>query len=137
MAYIIYARHPKYMQMLRTILLKNGFFIVDTEFRECVIVVRDPSPFIPREISKYVDVAEIHDYARFLKGFNSLLPVVNPALLLKEGDTVRIKRTPYEGLTGVIKKLGKRTAEVEVSIFGRIVKERFKLDELERIEQKV
>jgi len=46
---------------------------------------------------------------------------------------VKITKGTYEGMTGLVKKMDKKTVEVEVSAWGKIVKEVFAVDEIEKV----
>ncbi|GAB6183809.1 KOW motif-containing protein [Thermodesulfovibrio hydrogeniphilus] len=133
MAYIIYAQHTKYIKILRSILSKAGFLILDTEFPECIIVIRNPSEHIPADIKKHIQIEETKDYKQMLKGFDSLTPLIKPSKNFKEGDPVKIVKGTYEGFSGVIKKINEKNLEVEISVRGKLVKDVFEFDEVEKI----
>ncbi len=135
MAYVIYAHHAKYIKILRNILSKAGFLVLDTEFPECIIVMRDPSKYIPADIKNHVQIEETKDYnyKRMLKGFDSLTPLIKPSRNFKEGDPVKIIKGTYEGFSGIVKKVNEKTLEVEITVWGRLVRDVFEFDEVEKI----
>lgn len=105
MAYLIYSQHPKYIKLLKSILSKERILTMDTEFPECIIVIRDPQKYIPQDIKPHIQITETRNYKRFLKGFDSFSEIIKPSKAFKEGDVVKIVRGTYEGLSGVIKKV--------------------------------
>ncbi len=133
MAYIIYAHHTKYIKILRSLLSKAGFLVLDTEFPECIIVMRDPSNHIPPDIKKYIQIEETKDYKQMLKGFDFLTPLVKPSKNFKEGDPVKIIKGTYEGFSGIVKKVNERTLEIEIVVWGKLIRDVFEFDEVEKI----
>lgn len=135
MVYLIYSQHPKYIKILKSIFSKERILTMDTEFPECIIVVRDPQKYIPNDIRPYIQIIETKDYKQFLKGFDSFTEMIKPSKVFKEGDVVRVIKGTYEGLSGVIKKVSDKNLELEISVFGRIVKDIFEFDEVEKIQK--
>lgn len=133
MAYLIYAKQQKYIKILKSILSKAHYVVMETELPEYIIVMRDPAAHIPKEIKPHIQITEIFDYKRFLKGFDSFTEMIMPGKQFKEGDAVKIIRGTYEGFTGVIRKVNEKNLEVEVSVFGRIIKDIFEFDEVEKV----
>lgn len=103
MAYLIYCQKIKYIKILKSILNKAHFVTVDTEFPECILVMRNPSHVIPAELRQHVQIVETRDYRQYLKGFDSLTELIKPSKTFKQGDVVQIIKGPYEGMTGVVK----------------------------------
>lgn len=135
MAYLIYCQHSKYIKILKSIFSKERILTMDTEFPECIIVVRDPQKYIPNDIKPYIQITETKDYKQFLKGFDSFTEMIKPSKTFKEGDVVRVIKGTYEGLSGVIKKVNDKNLELEISVFGRIIKDIFEFDEIEKIQK--
>ncbi len=133
MAYISYVQHTKYIKIFRSLLSKAGFLVLDTEFPECIIVMRDPSKHIPADIKRHIHIEESKEYKRMLKGFDSLTPLIKPFKNFKEGAPVKIIKGTYEGFSGVIKKINETNIEVEISVWDRLVKDIFEFDEVKKI----
>lgn len=135
MAYLIYSQHPKYIKLLKSIFSKERILTIDTEFPECIVVIRDPNRFIPRDIKSHIQIVETKDYRQFLKGFDSFTEMFKPSKAFKEGEVVRVIKGTYEGLSGVVKKVNDKNLELELSVFGRIIKDIFEFDEVEKIQK--
>jgi len=133
MAYLIYSRHSKYIKILKSILSKARLTVFDTEFPECILVVRDPEPYIPEELKPHIQITETKQYKQLLKGFDSFTELIKPSKSFKEGEVVQIIKGTYEGLSGMIKKVNEKNLEIEISVFGRIIKDIFEFDEVEKI----
>ena len=133
MAFFIYCNQTKYIKILRSILEKNSIVVLDTEFPECILTMRNPEKHIPKDLKAQYKIEEVDDFKQFLKGFDSLTSILKPSKDIKEGDVVKITKGTYEGMTGLVKKMNKKTVEVEVSAWGKIVKEIFEPEELEKI----
>lgn len=133
MAFFIYCNQAKYIKILKNILEKSSLLVIDTEFPECVITMRNPEKYIPKELKAHYRIEEVDDFKQFIKGFDSLTSILRPSRDIKEGDVVKITKGTYEGMTGLVKKMNKKTVEVEVSAWGKIVKEVFAMDEIEKV----
>lgn len=61
------------------------------------------------------------------------MEVVTPSAGFKAGDTVKFVKGQYEGLVGIVKTVNKQNLEVEIAVWGRIVKDVVEYDEVEKI----
>lgn len=131
MAFIIYASNRKAKVLLKHLKTK-GLIVEETDLPEYLITIRDPSPYIPAELKNSVRVKEFQGrFADFLKDAGKLGRI----LFKKEyssGDVVKIKSDVYEGFVGIVKKVNKNI-EVEISVFGKIVVEEFREEQLEKL----
>jgi hypothetical protein len=131
MAFIIYASNRKAKVLLKHLKTK-GLIVEETDLPEYLITIRDPSPYIPAELKNSVRVKEFQGrFADFLKDAGKLGRI----LFKKEysaGDVVKIKSGVYEGFVGIVKKVNKNI-EVEISVFGKIVVEEFREEQLEKL----
>lgn len=134
MAYFVYCNQPKYIRFLKNLLKKNSVAVLDSEFPECIITMRDPSQYIPEDLKAHFEIEEIEDFKHYIKGFNALTKFLDPRQNLKEGDVVRMTKGPYAEMVGLVKRVDMKAAEVEMSAWERIIKETIALEDIVKID---
>jgi hypothetical protein len=132
--FIVYAS-PKKIKAVKRTLEDKGIDYEETKFPEYLVVDNDPLPYLPLEIRSGVVVKDSQDkYFSILKQAGTLTYLFVPEKI-ETGDIVRIKKGPLQGVTGIVKEVGKRTYTVEMSAWGKIVKEFFTINDIEKVEQ--
>ena len=125
------------MRVVKRILEGEGINYEETKFPEYLITGENPVPFIPPDVAGSVVVKESNEsYFSILKQADTLAYLFTPEKI-ETGDIVRIKKGPLQGLTGIVKEVGKRTYAVEMSTWGKIVKESFSIEYIEKVDQEL
>jgi len=140
--YSLYAS-PRKITTIRKILSRHRHLLVrETKFPEYLFVDEDPRLYLPPEILSGVkiEIAE-KDFTRFYKEagrigemFDKIEQFRSPKPI-NSGDNVRIKGGRFKGFCGLVKSVSEKgTYEVEVNVWGNILKASCKRKELEKVE---
>jgi len=130
--YIIHTK-PRILKLLRAILEGKGYEFEETKFSDYVVTSKDPSDLIPSEFKNSVKVQSFEERHFSILKNAGIIDELFPVEFLP-GVHVEIKAGRYEGCTGIVRVVRDLECEVVISIWGRIVKEVFKKEELEILE---
>ncbi len=128
-------RSTSNMKFIKKLLEKNGLHVEETTEPGYILTVRDPMPYIPESYRDKVSISQCDSYASILKKAGIIKKLTDAAEQYEFGTPVKITAGPYEGLTGrVIRAENKKECTVEISVWGKIIKEVVKSSDMEPFE---
>lgn len=137
MAFVIYAKGSiKVIKMLREIFKKNNIFFLNTKMPECIITMLNPVQYIPKNEMNSIVIQETDDYIQMISNYDTITDEILPQRKLKVGDLVEIKCLPYDNMIGRIREIGKHKCIVEISVWGKIVKDSISFENIRLIQNK-
>ncbi len=114
--FIIQAKR-KHLALIRKVLEGRGMKVEKTNHPEYICLYDDPRPSVPDELKTFIKVTETPDEIPFTsqkkqRGKDRIKPNV-PAVIIKGA---------FKGHPGIIKSVANDRCEIELSVFGRIIK---------------
>jgi len=140
--YTLYAS-PRKIKIIRKILFQHqNLFVRDTKFPEYLFVDEDPRLYLSPELLSGVRIDVIEEgFTQFYKQHGQITELfeklekfsrpkpVNP------GDMIKIINGRYQGFSGIVKSVSEKgDFEVEISVWGNILKDSCKREEIEKVE---
>lgn len=124
--FLIYSDSSRKMSLIKKVLSGvEGLTVKETKFPEYLFVDRDPSRFIPGHLMSGVKVDRFEGgYTRFLKNAGRIAELLRKAEpeTLAPGDPVKVMAGRFEGFSGIVKAVSEKDCEVEVNVWGNIIR---------------
>ena len=124
------------LKRIKKFLESKGHVVRETQFPSYIITSRDPSNDIPETLKPYLKVdyveGSVVKYRKILKGMEVLESILDPTKGIKEGDSVIITGGTYKGFVGIVKEKNSKNCMVEISVWGKPVKDCIPFKELEK-----
>ena len=114
--FIIQAKR-KHLALISKVLEDRGLKVEKTNHPEYICLYSDPRPSVPDELKTFIKVTETPDEMPFIprnkqRKKDRIKPNV-PAVIIKGA---------FKGHPGIIKSVANNRCEIELSVFGRIIK---------------
>jgi len=136
--YLIYTESSRRINLIKKLLSDIDDLIVkETKFPEYLFVDRDPSMFIPGHLMSGVKVERFEGgYTRFLKNAGRIAELLRKSKPepLESGDPVKITAGRFAGFSGIVKTVSEKGCDVEVNVWGNILRTTCSPSDLKKVE---
>jgi len=140
--YTLYAS-PHKIKLLKSVLSQHQNLLVrETKFPEYLFVDEDPRLYLSPGLLSGVKIDIVKEgFTRFYKQagqiselFDKLEEFRRPKPV-NPGDMIKIINGRYQGFSGIVKSVSEKgDFEVEISVWGNILKDSCKREEIEKVE---
>ena len=135
---MIHTEDLRKMKLIRESLSRHeGLTVRETKLDQYLFVDVDPMEHIPEYLRRGIKVELFKGpYTRFLKNAGRIGDLIHGAKpeAPEVGDSVRITIGRYEGFSGLVRSISGDKYEVEVQVWGNIMKTVCDSSELEKVE---
>lgn len=136
--YLIYSESSRKIRLIKKVLSEvKDMTVKETKFPEYLFVDEDPSMFIPGHLMGGVKVERFEGgYTRFLKNAGRIAELLRQSKPepLEPGAPVKITAGRFSGFSGIVKTVSEKGCDVEVNVWGNILRTTCSPSDLKKVE---
>lgn len=120
------------LKFVKKLLEKEGLHVEDTIMPDYILTVRDPTEYIPEDYKTHIKIAPLdNSYVSILKNTGVIKDMIMSKGKCDVGNVVKINNGKYSGFTGIIAEIEDKFCTIEISVFGKIVKDTVNISDFE------
>lgn len=135
MFYLIRGTSKAKIKYIMQLLERNGFQVKETKYPEYIITARDPSDIIPDDYKNNLHIQQLNeDFQSMIKEHGIINDMVDAPQEFDFGSFVEVINGEYRDFKGRVIRNGNRSCDVEINVWGKIIKSTIKHSDLKAVE---